>query len=34
MLGSQQTHMAKKQVQQGFWIFGKEFSTGKRKKHI
>ncbi len=31
MLGFQQTHMATKQVQQGFRIFGKEFSTGKRK---
>jgi hypothetical protein len=31
MLGFQQTHTATKQVQQGSWIFGKEFSTGKRK---
>jgi hypothetical protein len=34
MLGFQQTHMATKQVQQGFRIFGKEFSTGKKEKHI
>jgi hypothetical protein len=31
MLGFEQTHMPTKQVQQGFRIFGKEFSTGKRK---